>query len=359
MDAPRLPVQGPGTWTDIQGMASLRQAANQDSKAALPAVAKQFESLFTQMLIKSMRDASFGGGILDSAQSDQWRDMFDKQLALSLANDGKGMGIAAMLVRQLGGKASAAQTATGAPGNPTALTPGLLALRTLAGTPASMTANIPIGPTADAAEATAGIPVTAPADNFIDRALQYAKAAGSTALQAAQKMVFAGPEDFVQKLAPYAQAVAEKLGVSVRAVLAQAALETGWGKHMPKQANGSSSHNLFGIKAGSNWAGKSAEVPTLEYENGVAVHRNATFRAYPGPLQSFADYARMLSNNPRYSSALGRGDDVTGFAHALRRAGYATDPSYAAKLTHIADSDTMRDALASLKNSLSLPKAGL
>lgn len=365
MEAPRLPTQGPGTWTDIQGMASLRQAANQDSKAALPAVAKQFESLFTQMLIKSMRDASFGGGALDSAQSDQWRDMFDKQLSLSLANDGKGMGIAAMLVRQLGGKqANAGQTAAGMPGDATtgtstALTPQLLALRTLAGIPASTTMGIPASAAADTTAATPGAPATQPEDNFIDRALQYAKTAGSAALQAAQKMVFSGPEDFVQKLAPYAQAAAEKLGVSVRAVLAQAALETGWGKHMPKQANGSSSHNLFGMKAGSSWNGKSADVPTLEYENGVAVHRTAAFRAYSGPTQSFADYARMLSSNPRYANALGRGDDVAGFAHALRRAGYATDPSYAAKLTHIANSDTMRDALASLKNSTTAPKAGL
>lgn len=359
MQAPRLPAQGPTAWTDIQGMASLRRAATQDSKAALPAVARQFESLFTQMLLKSMREASFGGGILDSSESDQWRDMFDKQIALSMANDGKGMGIAAMLVRQLGGKPDAAAAGS----DPTTLTAELRAARTLAGFVVGTSKGTSGDAPADASAATpadaAGSGGDGASNDFIDRALQLAKSAGSSALQAAQKMVFAGPEDFVQKLAPYAQAAAEKLGVSVRAVLAQAALETGWGKHMPKQADGSSSHNLFGIKTGSSWNGKSANVPTLEYEDGVAVHRNAAFRAYTGPMQAFADYARMLSGNPRYANALGRGDDVAGFAHALRRAGYATDPSYAAKLTHIANSDTMRDALASLKNSFFAPKAGL
>ncbi|HET7922264.1 MAG TPA: flagellar assembly peptidoglycan hydrolase FlgJ [Gammaproteobacteria bacterium] len=351
MDAPRLPVQGPSAWTDIQGMAGLRHAAAQDSKAALPAVARQFESLFTQMLIKSMRDASFGGGILDSSESNQWRDMFDKQIALSLANDGKGMGIAAMLVRQLGGKQSATPAANT---DPTALSPQLLAARTLALGAADTTA-----PADTALAANDGINGTSGDAGFIERALQFAKDTGHAALQAAQKWVFAGPEDFVQKLAPYAQAAAEKLGVSVRAILAQAALETGWGRHMPTQADGSSSHNLFGIKAGSNWDGKCANVATLEFENGVAVHRNAAFRAYSGPMQSIADYAQLIGDSPRYAGALGRGDDIAGFAHALHRAGYATDPHYAAKLTTIANSDVMRDALAALKNSLPMPKAGL
>lgn len=364
MDAPRLPAQGPSAWTDLQGLGNLRRAATQDSKAALPAVAKQFESLFTQMLLKSMREASFGGGILDSSESNQWRDMFDKQIALSMANDGKGMGIAAMLVRQLGGKQDATTATNAQSGAPTALTPAALAARTLAGFPISANANLAGDAGIATPDTSAAATVTTStggnaSTNFIDRALQYARTAGNNALQAAQKMVFSGPEDFVQKLAPYAQAAAEKLGVSVRAVLAQAALETGWGKHMPKQANGASSHNLFGIKAGSSWNGNSADVPTLEYENGMAVRRNAAFRAYAGPQQAFSDYARMLSDNPRYASALGHGDDVAGFAHALRRAGYATDPAYAAKLTHIANSDTMRDALALLKNSFNTPKAGL
>jgi flagellar protein FlgJ len=341
--------QSPQTWTDIQGLAGLRREAAQDGKAALPAVAKQFESLFMQMLIKSMRSASFGGGILDSAQSNQWRDMFDNQIALSLANDGKGMGIAAMLVRQLGGNPQGSgATAT----DPTMLSPQLRAARTLsaasAAAPAATDGAGAVG-AANSADTTEGV---------FDRALDFVKTAGRNALHTAQQWVFSGPDDFVQKLAPYAQAVARKLGVSMRAVLAQAALETGWGQHMPQQADGSSSNNLFGIKAGDGWQGKRVSVPTLEFKDGVAVRTNAAFRAYAGPARSFADYARLLTGNPRYAGALGHGEDVAGFAHALHRAGYATDPAYAAKLTTIANSDTMRDALASLKDSTPQPTPG-
>lgn len=343
--APSL--HGPDTWTDIQGLSGLARAARDDSKAALPAVARQFEAVFAQMLIKSMRQASFGGGILDSAQSDQWRDMFDNQIALSLANDGKGLGIAAMLVRQLGGNTQAPNTTAT---DPTALSPQLRADRTLPsaspGTPTATDGSTDAGDAADS---------PAPAEGILDRALDFAKTAGRTALHAAQKWVFSGPDDFVQKLAPYAQAVAQKLGVSMRAVLAQAALETGWGKHMPRQADGSSSFNLFGIKAGESWHGQRVSVPTLEFKGGVAVRANATFRAYAGPARSFADYARLLTADPRYAGALGHGEDVAGFARALHRAGYATDPTYAAKLTAIANSDTMRDALASLKDSAPPP----
>jgi flagellar protein FlgJ len=355
--APAL--HGPDTWTDIQGLAGLRRAADQNGQAALPAVARQFEAVFTQMLIKSMRDASFGGGILDSAQSDQWRDLFDKQIALSLANDGKGMGIAAMLVRQLGGKQA---SPAGASADPTALSAQLRAARTLAGVPADGMSSPAIAATDESAAPDGAAPPavqSGDSDGFLDRALQFAKEAGSSALHAAKDWVFSGPDDFVQKLAPYAQAVAQKLGVSVRTVLAQAALETGWGKHMPKQADGSSSYNLFGIKAGDAWQGAKANVPTIEFEGGAAVRRNAAFRAYAGPLQSLADYARLLSGSPRYAGALQQGDDVAGFGRALYHAGYATDPGYADKLTAIADSDTMREALASLKDRMSPPTTEL
>lgn len=351
--APTL--QGTDTWTNIQGLSSLAAAARQDSKAALPAVARQFEAVFAQMLIKSMRSASFGGGILDSPQSKQWQDMFDNQIALSMASDGKGLGIAAMLVRQLGGTTSTTGTAST---DPTTLTPQLRAARTLASAAQALPVNASATSVGNATTASSASTTDAN-DSMFDRALNFAKTAGSTALHAAQKWVFSGPEDFVQKLEPYAKAVAEKLGVNVRAVLAQAALETGWGKHMPREANGSSSFNLFGMKAGDTWHGKHVNVPTLEFKDGVAVRSNAAFRSYSGPARSFADYARLLTRNPRYADALGQGDNIAGFANALHRAGYATDPSYARKLTAIADGSTMRDALASLKNPDSLPTAEL
>jgi flagellar protein FlgJ len=138
-------------------------------------------------------------------------------------------------------------------------------------------------------------------------------------------------------------------------VLAQAALETQWGQHMPKQADGTSSYNLFGMKAGSSWDGDRVNVPTLEVEGGVPVRRRAAFRAYESPADSFDDYARLLGDNPRYAQALGKGDDVAGFAHGLVQGGYATDPAYARKIAAIADSPAMRQALSALKNAADVP----
>lgn len=283
------------TWTDLSGFNQLRAQAKGDGKAALPAVAKQFEAIFTQMMLKSMREASPGEGMGDSEAGNAYRDMFDQQLSLSLSNGGRGLGIAQMLMRQLGGK--------------------------------------------DAASSTPALNDT----------LRQLSGGAATAVDVVSKVLPGGdPVSFVRALAPHAQAAAAKLGVSVRALLAQAALETGWGKHLPQRSDGSSSFNLFGMKAGSSWGGDKVSVPTVEYEDGVAVRRRDQFRAYQTPSDSFADYARLVGDNPRYAAALGRGEDVAGFAQALRRGGYATDPAYAAKLTAIANSPQMREALASL-----------
>jgi flagellar protein FlgJ len=318
-----------GTYTDMSAFAGLRAAAQKDSKAALPTVAKQFESIFTQMMLKSMRDASsaLGDDIMGSQAGNAYRDMFDHQLSLTLSQ-GRGIGIADMLIRQLGG------------------------------TPAQASAsNDPFADvTGDASTVAA---VSSPSDqqsglmDSLERMLGRAGRAvgeGADAVAGAVgKLTVSSPEEFVQKLAPHAIEAAKKLGVSVRALLAQAALETGWGKHMPAQGH-TSSFNMFGIKAGSSWDGKRVNVPTLEYEDGMAVRRKDSFRAYDSPSDSFKDYADMVSSSPRYAAAVGRGDDVAGFAHALVKGGYATDPSYARKLTDIANGPVMKQALAALKN---------
>lgn len=295
------------TWTDLSGFQALRQNAQSDAKSALPAVAKQFESIFTQMMLKSMREASSGDGLFDSEAGNAWRDMFDQQLSIQLSQHGNGLGIAQMLVRQLGGGTQ--QTGDG---------------------------------------------TAATSDDWQQRlnsVASAAKNAGSRVL----KWLPQDAQDFVQKLAPYAQQVAEKLGVSVRAVLAQAALETQWGQHMPTHANGNTSNNLFGMKAGSSWDGDKVSVPTLEFEDGVAVRRHAQFRSYTNPSQSFDDYAQLIADNPRYAKALNHGDDVLGFARGLVNGGYATDPSYAQKLAAIANSPAMREALAALKKVSAAP----
>ncbi len=165
----------------------------------------------------------------------------------------------------------------------------------------------------------------------------------------------ASAEEFVRELAPQASVVARQLGLSLRTVLAQAALETQWGRHMPRHPDGSSSFNLFGIKAGISWNGDRVSVPTLEYQDGVAVRRQAQFRSYRSSADSLADFADLIGNNPRYAQARGHGDDVVGYAHALLEGGYASDPDYVSKVASIANSPVMRQALDALKKAVPLP----
>lgn len=311
------------TWTDLSGFGQLRASAEHDSKAALPAVARQFEAIFTQMMLKSMRQADFGDPMFESQAGNAYRDLYDQQLSLSLASHGRGIGIAQMLIRQLGGTSTATA--------PTHATP-----------PPST------GDNNDAPHHGHGMLGTTlhALGTLLDGAVPTATESFNTATHS----LAGDPAAFVRTLAPHAEAAARTLGVSIRAVLAQAALETGWGRHMPARGDGRSSYNLFGIKAGQTWDGQRVNVPTLEYENGVAVRKHDSFRAYDSAGEAFDDYTRLLSGSPRYSPALNQGNDVAGFAQALVHAGYASDPAYAAKLTAIADSQTMRKALAALKN---------
>jgi Rod binding protein len=255
-----------GTYADMSAFAGLRSAAQQDSKAALPAVAKQFESIFTQMMLKSMRDASAamgGDDIMGSSEANSYRDMLDHQLSVTLSQ-GRGIGIADMLVRQLGGA-----SASGADRDN-----GLFA-----------------GVTGSASTADA---VSSPSDqdsglmSSLERMLGSAGRAAGQGAQAVANAVGSidSPQEFVEKFAPHAIEAAKKLGVSVRALLAQAALETGWGKHMPAQG-ATASNNMFGIKAGSSWDGKRVNVPTLESKTvWPCARRIASARTTPRPIRS-------------------------------------------------------------------------
>lgn len=313
-------LQNVNTWTDLSGFNALRQSAQADSKAALPVVAKQFESIFTQMMLKSMRDANYGDPLFDSQAGDAWQGLFDQQLSVNLSSQGHGLGIADLLIRQLGGKDA-----------------------------------LPGAPTQSAAAGSAGqTATTTPVDDWRKRLASVAGVARSAG-QAISSWVPDNAQEFVRELAPHALQAARKLGVSLRAVLSQAALETQWGTRMPARGDGSSSNNLFGMKAGGSWSGERVNVPTLEFEDGVGVRRKAQFRAYGSPAESFADYARLLGDNPRYAEALGKGDDVLGFARGLVSGGYATDPAYASKIAAIANSPVMRQALAALKNVVATP----
>lgn len=295
-------------YTDFQGLTRLRAQARANSPEALRATAQQFEALFTQMVLKSMRQASLGEGIFDSAQSDLYRDMLDQQMSLNLSK-GKGIGLADMIVKQL-----SARVGTPAPGAAQAA--------------------------ADKAVAPVALPVAPRTPNRAQPAANGAPAAAGKAGDPWART----PETFVRALWPHAQRAGRALGVAPEALLAQAALETGWGQSVITRADGRPSYNLFNIKADERWNGERLAVGTLEYENGVAVRKRAAFRAYNSYTEGFADYVNFLRDNPRYRDALAQGRDPVAFATALQDAGYATDPAYAAKIRRILDGDVLARA---------------
>lgn len=253
---------GPTYYADFNGLEGLKKGAKADDPKAIRAAAQQFESLFTDMMLKSMREAKLGQGLGDTQESDLYQDMYDQQLSLKMAQ-GKGIGLADMLVQQL-------------------------------------TRN-------SAAKAAAGSASPAAASNA-DRI------------------------SFVKSLEPYAEHAASQLGVSSDTLIAQAALETGWGQHVPASSNGSSSFNLFGIKAGGGWNGDAVSAQTTEYSLGSSSSISQPFRAYSSVQQGVNDYVTLLQRSSHYQRALGTGDDVSAFGSALARGGYATDPVYVQKL---------------------------
>lgn len=267
---------------DFKQFAAMRRADANDPKA-LREVARQFESIFTKMMLDSMRSASFGDPMFGSDQADMYQDMMDDQMAVQLSS-GRGIGLADMLIRQLGQGGQGAQAAAGA-----------------------------VGASASAATSRAA----------------GSNQAEGPAIDDEQR------RRFVEQMLPHARAAAMQLGVDERSVIAQAALETGWGTSRPGDGS-ADSHNYFGIKAGRGWSGERVFSDTTEFTNGVAGTERAQFRAYGSVAENMGDYVRLLTDNPRYASALNTGSDVRAFGNALQRGGYATDPNYADKLVAVA-----------------------
>src|ERR1700684_3872209 len=256
------PTVSPSFYADFQGLDRLRASAARQDPQALREAARQFEGLFTAMMLKSMREASLGTGLGDSEETKTYQDMYDQQLALQMAH-GKGLGLADMLMQQLT-RATAAHPSAAAPT-----------------TPASATA----------------VPVMS--------------AAGADKISSAQQA------SFVRTLEPLAQSAGSSLGVAPDTLIAQAALETGWGRNMPADASGRSSSNLFGVKAGNSWQGASTQAMTTEYVQGTPTTTQAAFRSYADESQSVGDYVSLLRGSARYAGALDTGSNVTAFANGL------------------------------------------
>ncbi|RRV17988.1 flagellar assembly peptidoglycan hydrolase FlgJ [Pseudomonas saudiphocaensis] len=358
-----------GSYSDLNRLNQLKVGKDRDSEQNVRKVAQEFESLFLNEMLKSMRSATevlSQDNPLNSQASKQYQDMHDQQLSVTLARDGGGIGLADVLMRQLSKReastekpnpfAQVAQT-TGAKwaSNPNAAVteparddsrllnqrrlalPGKLAVAATA--PAEVVNSSP-----DSSQPGKPQPLVntdwQPATAFAapqDKPL-IVNGIDATAANSPSKTRFDSPAEFIATMLPMAEKAAARLGVEPRFLVAQAALETGWGKSMIRQKDGSNSHNLFGIKA-TGWQGASATVMTTEYVNGKATRERAGFRAYDSFEQSFNDYVRLLESNGRYQKAIqvaSTSGDSERFVNELQRAGYATDPQYARKINQIA-----------------------
>jgi len=292
-------------------LGNLKQGAREKSPEAIKQVAKQFESLFVQMMLKSMRDTVPESELFGSKAEKMYREMYDKQLSMHISN-GKGIGLASTIERQLGG------------------------------TPEHELNDKNIG---------TYLSNPKPIDPILKSNVTLFKLQKNQDEMGAQKIAPTGQNDndiwhsakqFIDDIWPHALRAAQVLGVDADVLVAQSALETGWGKHTPKHADGSNSFNLFGIKADQRWQGDKLDITTREYRHGVMQQEQASFRAYESASQAFEDYTRFILDNPRYQQALEHGYDGEAYARELQKAGYATDPNYANKINRIRNSEELQ-----------------
>lgn len=285
---------------DSKGLDELRQSSKSNSPESLKEAAKQFEALFVNMMLKSMRQASSQDGMFDNEQSKLYTSMLDQQLSQKMAS--RGVGLADAMIRQLSNnQMSQALNADNPQGN------------------VQENSNL--------------IDQYLFQDKSLDKlSKSFFEPNDQIGMNAnAPKHV----QEFTQKLAEHAEAASSVSGIPAKFMLGQAALESGWGKKEIKAMDGSTSHNVFGIKATGQWKGKTVDTLTTEYSNGVAYQKVEKFRAYDNYADAFKDYAKLLTENPRYQNVIQHSNDPSRFALELQKAGYATDPQYAQKINNI------------------------
>jgi flagellar protein FlgJ len=294
---------------DLGSINKMREAIASGDESVLQEAAEQFEAIFVQMMLKSMRKAQDALADEDSPFNSQqvkfYRDMHDQQLATDLTAGG-GMGLADIIVKQMGQSEDSYLPASviRSDGNLSSLN-------------------------RDRVIAT-------------EQAQETMLTSESKGVQSATKdSMFDSPEDFVETLRPYAEQVAEKYGMDAKAIIAQAAVETGWGKFVIHNADGESSHNLFGIKANAQWEGDQAVVDTLEFNSGIPQKQKAAFRSYASLEEAVDDYGRFIVTQPRYQQAVEQASDAHSYTRELQSAGYATDPNYASKIMAVYHSDRL------------------
>lgn len=310
----------PALYTNFSGLTQLKKEAREQSPEAIKEVAKQFETLFVQMMLKSMRDTVPENELFGSNAERMYQDMYDKQLSSSIANS-RGIGLANIIERQLGGKPADdlnennIQDYISHPLNKVAAPDGIQSAVTLH----RLKEQSPL--------------------NF----------ASITSDTTNQQAAWQSADDFITDVWPHALRAADELGVDADVILAQSALETGWGKHLPMNADGTNSFNLFGIKADTRWSGNTVNVDTREYRHGVMQNEKAVFRSYDSVSDAVADYVDFIRSNERYQKALEHGYDAEKYAAELQKAGYATDPNYADKINRVRGNETLQSKVSELK----------
>lgn len=294
---------------DLGSINKMREAIASGDDNVLQEAAQQFEGIFVQMMLKSMRKAQDAladeNSPFNSQQVKFYRDMHDQQLAADLTSNG-GLGLAEIIVKQLGQKDEE-----------------------------YLPANV--------IRSDANLhSLNRSTDLSVKHAQENVLGSESKGVRSATKdSMFESPDDFVETLRPYAQQVADKYGMDAKAIIAQAAVETGWGKFVIHNADGSSSHNLFGIKANKQWKGEQAVVDTLEFRGNIPQKQKASFRSYANLQDAVEDYGRFIASQPRYQNAVEKASDAAEYTRELQSAGYATDPNYANKIMSVYNSDRL------------------
>jgi flagellar protein FlgJ len=300
---------------DANSLNNLKLAAKENSPEAIKGVAKQFEAVFMNMMLKSMREASPQDSPFDNEQSRTFTSMLDQQLSSNLAS--KGLGLANVLAKQLSKSGNNIATNT----MQQAVT-DVSAYSETASTPAL---NSPYLPSTTKALEKLAIPA--------DTSTNAVAPDGSK--EQNLKPLSDNAADFQNRMTQHAEEASRITGIPANLMLGQAALESGWGKREIKATDGTQSNNLFGIKATGNWNGKVVEATTTEYIHGVKQKRIEKFRAYDNYADSFKDFANLVRNNPRYENVMANLQNVNGYAQAMQNAGYGTDPNYATKLASV------------------------
>lgn len=308
-------------YLNLNQLSEMKLGARQNSADASRSVAQQFESLFIQQMLAAMRSAATVDENSHSSYTDFYQEMHDKQLALTMAKQG-GLGLTKFIMQQLPG----GQSDSGKGGE-----------------------TLPLHTFEEVSKAPLVNKMDYQPDNpavVVKPFIQHDIGSTSQAeINPPQQSNWNTAQAFIRDILPQAKTAANILGISPGLLVAQSALETGWGKHVMTRHDGSSAFNLFGIKAGTSWSGDTVTKPTLEFRNGVMQTEVAHFRAYASAGDSFKDYVKFIQSNARYSNALDHGGNDINYVKSLQEAGYATDPEYADKILSIMQGNQLQQTL--------------